>query len=189
MQRVAKNEYGFSLLELLTVLAIIGILAAMATLGMDFVRRERVMSASRMLLADLQRMRGQSLTSAPPAAMPTLRGFGVNFISSSSYSTFTFNDSFPPPGGNFIYDEAAEAINARTTAIPVSVQLTINGAAPDNRILIFDRFGTPRADTWEFGIMTIVLTDPRVATDARCIVVSETRIREGNFAGGTCYQQ
>lgn len=189
MPRVAKNEYGFSLLEVLTVLAIIGIMAAMATLGMDFVRRERVMSASRMLLADLQRMRGQSLTTAPPPAMQNMRGFGLNFISSGAYSTFTFNDSFPPPLGNFIYDEASEAQNVRTTDLPATVQLTIGGAVPDNRILIFDRFGTPRADTWGIGNMTIVLMDPNVPTDARCIVVSETRIREGNFAGGICYQQ
>lgn len=187
MQRFTNNEYGFSLLEVLIVLTIIGTLAAMATLGMDFVRRERVVSASRMLLADLQRARGQSLTSAPPEAMPNMRGFGVNFISSNSYSTFTFDDRVVPA---FQYNDPTEAFNVRTTDLPSSVQLTINGAAPNNKILIFDRFGTPRhGDSWGVGLMTIVVTDPGVASDARCIVVSEARIREGNYAGGTCYQQ
>jgi hypothetical protein len=170
-------------------------MAAMATVGMDFVRGERVASASRMLLADLQSARERSLTTAAPQTMPNMRGFGINFISSTSYSTFTFDDSIPAPPppapqGNFLYDDPAEAANVRTTDIPATVQLTIGGAAPANRILIFDRFGAPRdGATWAIGNMTILLTDPSVASYARCITVSETRIREGNYAGGTCYQQ
>ncbi len=187
MRQKRINEHGFSLLELLTVITIIGIMLAMAGIGMDFVRRERVASASRMLLGDLQRSRGQSLTSAASAAMPNMRGFGVNFISQSSYSTFTFNDQAAPV---FQYNDASEAVNVRRRDIPSPVQLTIGGAAPNNRILIFDRFGSPRnGASWGLGMMTIVVMDPNLPSYARCIVVSEARIREGNYAGGNCNQQ
>jgi prepilin-type N-terminal cleavage/methylation domain-containing protein len=185
MRYKTHNEKGFSVLELLAVIAIIGILAGMASLSTSYIRRERLAGAARTVLADLQLARGRSLTTAPPDNIPNLRGFGINFVSANSYSTFTFDDHTLP---SFQYNDATEAFNPRTTALPSSVQMTIGGAAPANRIVIFDRFGIPRTDNWGTGIMTIVLRDPSVANFVKCINVSETRIREGNWNGASCDQ-
>ncbi len=189
MRQKRINEHGFSLIELFTVIVIIGVLAAMASLGFEFVRKEQVASATRTLLSDLQRARMEALTmrGSATAGRENVRGAGINITSLNSYSMFLFNDNATVPP-NYSYDGAAEATNVRTITLSRNVELTINGVAPVNVIVIFDRFGIPRMPNMStLWFNTLVLRHRSLGTSyQKCISVVETRIREGNYVGGTC---
>ena len=165
---------GITIIEFITTVAIIAILAAFASLGMDFVRKERVASVTRKLLADLQRQRVNAMTREGS-------GFGVRFATSSAYTLFTFRDC----NGDYTYDadtcdgmrEEAATVS-KTLPATVVMKDSLAGNAFIDDILIFDQFGTPRSAGWALGWRTIIIEDI-TAKWSRCIVVSTNRIREG----------
>ena len=174
-----KSESGFSLIEVLIVIALIGIVAAIATMNSDFVQRHQLTAASRGLYSDLQKIRQDALTRGSVA---NSRGFGIRFASNTSYSTFEFNDA----DGDFTYDGTGEESGAAQKTLS-SVAVTIGDAGdPTNNVLIYDKRGMTRAVNWSSaGGRTYVLRATRVS-QARCVSVSTVRIREGVWNGASC---
>lgn len=174
-----KSEGGFSLIEMLIVLAIIGIVAAIATMNSDFVQRHQLTAASRGLYSDLQKIRQDALTRGSVA---NSRGFGLRFASNTTYSTFEFNDA----DGDYTYDGTGEESGAAQKTLS-SVTVTIGAAGdPTNNVLIYDKRGMTRAVNWSSaGGRTYVLRATRVS-QARCVSVSTVRIREGLWNGASC---
>ena len=174
--RIYSTERGMSLIELLTVIVIIAIMTGFVSVSKDLIRRERVASITRELYADLQRVRLDSMTKDS-------QGFGVRFESAGSYTIFQFNDC----NGDDNYDPntcaggTREEIPLMTKTMPSSVELkkTNPFTECDNKVLIFDRFGVPRGDTWGLGLMTIVVKNEPDSGLIKCVSVSTNRIREG----------
>ena len=98
------NSKGMTLVELVIVLVIITIVIAIAAVSPGFIGTERIKSASRELLADLQYLRQSAMTQGPDNTATALRGFGVRFESANSYHLFRFNDG----NSNFMYDDTSE---------------------------------------------------------------------------------
>ena len=170
-----KNSMrGITIIEFITTVAIIAILASFASLGVDFVRKERVASVTRKLLADLQRQRVRAMTREGS-------GFGIRFATSSAYTLFTFHDC----NGDYTYDvdtcegdREEAAIDLKILPATVVIKDSLAGNAFTDDILIFDRFGTPRSAGWALGWRTVIIEDVTKKW-SRCIVVSTNRIREG----------
>lgn len=178
-----KNARGFTLLELMTVIAILAIIVGFTPLSMDMIRREQVASATRELIADLQRARIDAMTKDS-------RGFGVRF-DSGAYVIFQFNDC----NDDYNYDINTCSGNTREEAhetvrvMPTSVVLKKSDTETDfnGDVRIFDRFGSPRwGKTGGLGGITVVVRNNKNANIARCIKLSVNRIIEGRWTGAEC---
>jgi prepilin-type N-terminal cleavage/methylation domain-containing protein len=169
-----KEAKGITLVELMVVVAIIAILAGITSLGGDLIRRERVASATRELMADLLRTRLNAMTL-------NSKGYGVRFESGTRYTMFEFDDC----NDDHAYDISAcggarEESSLLDRPVPSGVVLASTSGRPfDNEVLLFDRFGRPRAKEWGFKVMTIVISAGDRALTARCVSVSVNRIRDG----------
>lgn len=181
-----KNE-GVTLLELMIVLAIIAVVASLVVIGSGFTGTDRVKSASRELLGDLQRLRMSAMTQQKEdGSAPQLRGFGIRFESANAYRLFRFNDS----NSDFIYDGVSEEAplpgesSIRQRDISTALEIRINNDGdlnkPDNHVLIFDFLGFPREADWSFSQVGVVIQHPYLDDiQKKCISVSFNRIREG----------
>lgn len=183
-----QNEKGMTLAELLVVLAVIAILAGLAFVGPEFIRSERITGHSRELLADLLRAR---LDAMVRSAAANSMGFGIRFVDNSSYTIFEFDDC----SENSAYDVngcAGDREEANTTSktLSTSYELLVNGATPNNNILIFDKLGIPRDNSWALWNGTLRIKHQTDSTLlGRCISISLTRIREGVWNGSNCQVQ
>lgn len=185
------DSKGYSLVEVLVVVALVGVIATIATMGSDFVQKHRLTAASRELLGDLQKIRQDAMTRSNPALGANSRGFGIRFSSNTTYTTFEFNDCT----GDFIYDANGCAGNREEAGtsqktLPSSVTVTIGDAGdPTGNILIYDRRGMARDNNnWNAvggGGRTYVLRRAGVA-EVRCVTVTPVRIREGRWDGANC---
>lgn len=200
MRHMTKKMRGFTLIEVLVVITIIAIMATFATLGMEFIRREKVSSVTKDLVADLQRLRIDALTQGPDsgtgAVMPNLRGFGMRLASTTSYVTFAFNDA----NTDFIYSGTSEEVNAKTKTVSSSIKIEVNTLA-DYPILIYDRMGiptryklsgtdTPKSIATETDALILKVQDVS-GTAAKCVKVTMNSIRQGawNDATSSCSEQ
>ena len=174
------GERGFTMAEILVVLAILGVLLAIAGLGSDAVERQRVAGATRELLADLQRVRQDAITRSSGA---TSRGAGIRFASATSYSTFEFASV------DYVYDGTAEELagSVRTKTLSGSLALTLGD--PTKTVIIFDKQGMARETNWAFvpsAGLRFTVQSSRLPALAKCIVLSQARIREGVLDGANC---
>jgi prepilin-type N-terminal cleavage/methylation domain-containing protein len=193
----AGQAKGVTLIELVVVLAIVSVLAALAAIGPGFISTEKVRNATKELLADFQLMRHYAMMQGPDAAVSDLRGYGIRFESKNRYRLFRFNDS----NQNFSYDGVAEESpltsgeNAsRQRNIPAPLDLKVKSgeslADPENAIVIFDHLGMPRQANFGVQQISIVIQHPDMGEVAKqCVTVSYNRIREGEWDGSACRQQ
>ncbi len=188
------------MIELMVIIAIIGILAGMSALSMDYIRKERVLSKTKEVLADLQGARMDGMVTGPTAttgSIPFMRGGGIRFVNSNSYIIFKFNDC----NQDYDYDvdgcsSSREEADSHTITMPTGIELKrVTGGAlesPNNDltkdILIFDRFGQPRQASWAVGNRTLVVMH-QTAGHKKCISISTSRIRQGNWNGTDCVEQ
>ena len=182
------------MIELVIVLTIILIGAALVAMGPGFVSADRISSTSRDLFGDLQWIRHAAMTQGPDSLAPQLRGFAVRFESEKRYRLFRFNDS----NSNFIYDGPAEELplasgeaTPRIRDIPSPLELKINSGGtlvdPADRVLIFDHLGIPRAASLGFQQMSIAIQNPNTPeVQEKCLAISFNRIREGHWNEGKC---
>ncbi len=175
-----KNDAaGYSLVEVMVVVLIAVVLAGFTSLSIDVIRRERVRSASRELLADLQRLRYEAMTL-------DAKGAGIRFESNSAYVLFRFDDC----DHDYEYDtdtcehNGREERDVKRKILPAAVEIKRGNPStdPNNDILIFDRFGIPRTKTWALGPLKLILKSQSDMDAAKCVVISMNRIREGVLA-------
>lgn len=186
---IITGEQGFTLLELLIVLLIMGVLSSLAYFNMDFYRNARVDSRTKELFADLQRSRGDAIASG---ATTTSRGRGFRLGSSNSYTLFVFSDN----NDNYQYDGTSEETSVTTKNLP-SGQLIIKVNSPTpafyTNTIIFDRFGFVRHyDPQQVADFTLSISDTNLKVPyTRCIRVTQNKVREGfwNAATNTCTEQ
>lgn len=193
----AKNFRGVTLIELVVVLAIIAIVAALVAVGPEFVSTDRVRSTSKELLSDLQWIRQSAMTQGPDATAPQMRGFGIRFESTNRYRLFRFNDS----NLNFTYNGVGEespltagevTTRQRDVSLPIKLKIKsgVNLIDPNNNVLIFDHIGIPRQSNLAFQQMSVVIENPNTSdVQKKCVSVSFNRIREGVWNGIECKEQ
>jgi prepilin-type N-terminal cleavage/methylation domain-containing protein len=178
-----KNNNGFSLLELMVVIMLIGIISAFAQLSADFIRNSRVSSATAELIADLHQARLYAMTRDG-------KGAGIRLESPHSYVIFKFIDC----NDDYAYDADTCPGNRREEEVliqkklPDSLLLTKSDpfTSVNNDVRIFDRFGSPRWPTWGVGGITIVLRSEPNSGLIKCVAISKNRIREGVWTNSTC---
>lgn len=193
----AAKQGGFSIVELVVVVSIIAILATIAALSTDFIRKEQVSSKNKELLADLQRARVEAMSEGPTTAVPHMRGVGIRLVSSGSYVIFKFNDC----NENYEYNADGctgpqrEEEGAQTFAVPSSLEiLRLSGGLVEpvnslDDILIFDRLGMLRSTAWSAATAAVLVVRHKTTAHAKCISIQASTIREGVWNGSTCEEQ
>lgn len=186
--RTRSAQAGFSIVELLVVIVLLAVLATIGTMSLDGWHKSRLASASAELLADLQTVRMNALTtSSPPPAQS--RGFGLRFLSNTSYTVFEFIGD-----GDVLYEGLTEENNGRQKIVPNGITIesgtsgtpliNLNGGI-DESVLIYDKRGIGRKYNWSsVSARTFVVRHAKL-DQARCVSVSSVRIREGMWDDAT----
>ncbi len=193
-----QNQKGFSLIELLVIIGLMGILMTLASLSMDFVRKERLTSAAKQLVADIQKARVDAMVSSQSSNVMT--GAGIRFNSGPSNTYFAFN--FIDGDDNFAYSGPGEETGgARSYEIHSALSLEIappgetEYSDPSYNILMYNRMGLPSrfksagSDASDGKI--VLLLRENTLNITKCVRVDINRIREGFWdANGTrCMEQ
>lgn len=182
-----KHEHGVTLIELLVIVALIGIMGIISTFGFDFINRQRLSSATTKLVADIQRVRVDAVTSSQTTT--TGMGYGIRFTPPTSYTLFTWNDS----NENYQYDGAGEEGNAETNTLFSKLELNVLNPPGDPTflVLIYNKSGLPMRYKSGFPAIAgnMVLTLSEASTNiVRCVNVGTNMMWEGVISGTTCTQ-
>jgi len=216
MRNRVSQKNGFSIIELLVTIIIVGILFSLVSLSMNYVKQARMANRVKEIFADIQKARSDAMTSGPSTSTvpptPYKRGNGIRFASSTSYVIFTFNDSKPDLSsgvtdtGDYQYTDQTEEVATFTQNLTSGNLSIMRGAIPgaaqdttlqsaNGQIVIFDRMGYPRQWDWQIvsaaNPLVIVVKDPTLAGYYRCISIGTTAVREGfwNDTTSTCLTQ
>jgi prepilin-type N-terminal cleavage/methylation domain-containing protein len=180
-----KKQQGFTLVELVIVVALLGVVTALAIPGANMIKKHRVRSAAMELSSNLQKLRSDSITSSSGG---TSRGFGVRFESPDSYSLFEFDDC----NGDYRYDDdtcsggGSEAKNSVVSIFPSDVYLTRkDSTAITGEVMFYDRRGMARGEGWSTKDLTVLVRHRDSSLKPRCVAISSVRIREGYWNAGT----
>ncbi|MDT8421528.1 MAG: prepilin-type N-terminal cleavage/methylation domain-containing protein [Desulfuromonadales bacterium] len=175
MHRVTRQD-GVTLLELIVVVAVFGVLASIAFLGLDGWHRSRLVAATGTLLADLQTTRMNAMTESSD---DDSRGFGLRFLDNQSYKVFEFVDNGVT---DFTYEGAAEEVGGYDTEVGNGITITLeesgNPAGVTNALL-YDKRGMSRTPNWSSVAGRSYVLRHSSLNQARCIAISQVRIREG----------
>ena len=173
----------------MVVVSIIGILAGLSYLGANFIRDQRLTSASRRVLGDIQQARVSALISGSTS---TVIGYGIVFQPPRSYVSFAFQDA----NMDFSYQTGEESGPITPVTYTLSPSVTLSLPTTSNYpVLIYSRQGYPTV--YDGGgnspspspqEIDIVLTDVSI-NKARCIQVTINYVREGVWSGATCSVQ
>jgi prepilin-type N-terminal cleavage/methylation domain-containing protein len=186
-RRLIRQD-GVTLVELVVVIAIVGVLVSIASLGLNVWHKSRLGAATAELLADMQTVRMNALTESSNLAT---RGFGLRFMTDDSYKIFEFVDS---GATDFNYEGVSEEVGGYEKTLGAGLTVTL-GASGDptgtTKAVLYDKRGLGRSFNWStVSGNTYVLRHPNVDR-ARCITFSAVRIREGvwNDSTSTCTLQ
>lgn len=178
-----RDENGFSMVELLIVVALVAIVAAIAMMGSGTYKGRQLNAASRQLYGDLQKIRVDAMTKGDPT-LPNSRGFGIIFTSNLAYRAFEFNDI----DTDFSYAGTGEEINTTNVTLAGGIAVTLGNAGdPTANVLIFSKQGLAKDFNWSQGSRTYVIRLSGIS-DARCVDIANVTIREGvwNAASSSC---
>jgi len=139
----ASRNAGITLIELLIVIAIIGIIAALVTLDAGWFQREgRVTEARDRLVADIEDVKLKSLAQVPHA---------IKIINSTSYKIVKLNDT----NSNFKWDSGEDTTDIDNSTVTLATNVKISG--PSGSLLWFDRKGNAKSSTWGVGNTTFTI--------------------------------
>jgi prepilin-type N-terminal cleavage/methylation domain-containing protein len=197
--RILHEHRGFSLIEVLIAISIAAIMISIATTGAGYIQAQRLTSASRNFLGDLQRIRQKALLQSYPLNGSTQlnRGFGIRFIDGTSYVTFEFIDTGATV---FQYDDTDEEfeetgkmeggvrIGPSPKMMTGDVVVTLGDTGnPAGDLIIYDRRGIPRLTNWEISpSKTYVFRSGSASSGPKCVLIDQVRIREGQWNGTSC---
>jgi prepilin-type N-terminal cleavage/methylation domain-containing protein len=136
---VVRNERAFTLLELLVVLVLIGIVAAVVVPVASSAESDQVAGAARILTADLETAQATALARQAETALvfdPTLTKYKVVLTAGqdlSNYASLLALASPMQPGNTY------EVVVAQMS----SPQVVVNAAFSPANYITFDSFGSP----------------------------------------------
>jgi len=151
---MANKVKGYTLVEMLVVIVIIGILISMATIGINaFLRNSKLNEYRDGFLSMVEEARTRSIVSVPHA---------IEFVNGSNYRLVRLNDV----NNNFIVDGSEGNTVIESASLKSDYTISWNrdtsGADPctdaSDSLLWFDRKGIPRCNNWGLGMSTITFT-------------------------------
>jgi len=175
--RFLRQQRGFTLIEILAVIIIVGIVSALAVLSVFEAIREGTVSRERdVLVSTIEETKARSISSRPSGIRFAAGGGSYDIIvmrgnCSATTGTLCNADTDCPATefcsmGAFRYDGNVSRITVLSTYI-LGGGVTVgwarttgsgNCASATDNILWFDRKGIPRCSNWGLGMTTINVT-------------------------------
>jgi len=144
-----RSKHGFSLIEVVTTLSIVGVLCAIVTPAVDTLRQKvGLLSAQREVMSVLYRTRGNALASNAPRRLVFSPPASVRVTDSNGTTTY-FNENLDPYGcGIRIATEHSITVTYDARGLlnpPTTVTLTLQAPARESRTVTVYPTGRPAA--------------------------------------------